>query len=59
MENTSKVSFNQLEFAKIFGFNLLTLQQWEQARRRPHGTSLVLLKVVDYTADVVRKTLHH
>lgn len=54
-----KYKLTQLEFAQTFGFSLLTLQQWEQRRRRPHGAALVLLKVVDYAPDVVNKALHH
>ena len=54
-----KYKLTQLEFARTFGFSLRTLQQWEQKRRRPHGASLVLLKVIDYAPKVVNKALHH
>ncbi|EKD65483.1 MAG: hypothetical protein ACD_50C00077G0004 [uncultured bacterium] len=54
-----KYHLTQLEFSQRFGFSLRTLQQWEQRRRRPHGSALVLLKVVDYAPDVVNKALHH
>lgn len=52
-----KYKLTQLEFSKKFGFSLRTLQQWEQRRRRPHGSALVLLKVVDYAPEVVNKAL--
>lgn len=54
-----KYHLTQIEFAQTFGFNLRTLQQWEQKRRRPHGSALVLLKVVNYAPDIVHKALHH
>jgi len=54
-----KYKLTQLEFSKLFGFSLRTLQQWEQRRRSPHGAALVLLKVIDYAPDIVNKALHH
>lgn len=54
-----KYHLTQLEFARTFGFNIRTLQQWEQGRRRTHGSALVLLKVVDYAPDIVHKALHY
>ena len=54
-----KYHLTQMEFSKTFGFSLRTLQQWEQGRRRPHGSARVLLKVIDYAPEVVSEALHH
>ena len=54
-----KYQLTQREFSQKFGFSLRTLQQWEQGRRKPHGSALILLKVVDYAPDVIDKALHH
>ncbi|MEI8295676.1 MAG: type II toxin-antitoxin system MqsA family antitoxin [Alphaproteobacteria bacterium] len=53
-----KQHLTQAEFSRIFGFSLRTLQQWEQGRRKPHGSAKVLLKVIDYAPDVVDRALH-
>lgn len=50
---------SQVEFSKLFGVSLRTLQQWEQGRRQPHGSARILLKVIDYAPDIVDKALHH
>lgn len=55
----AKYKLTQREFAQTFGFSLRTLQQWEQKRRRPHGSALVLLQVIDYAPEVVYKALRH
>lgn len=52
-----KYHLTQLEFSKLFGFSLRTLQQWEQGRRKPHGSARVLLKVIEYAPDVVNEAL--
>jgi len=52
-----KYHLTQLEFSELFGFSLRTLQQWEQGRRKPHGSARVLLKVIEYAPDVVHKVL--
>lgn len=54
-----KYHLTQIEFSRLFGFSLRTLQQWEQGRRRPQGSAKVLLKVIDYAPDVVNEALHH
>ncbi len=54
-----KNNMTQEQFSREFGFQLRTLQQWEQKRRRPSGASRVLLKVINYAPDVVQKALHH
>lgn len=53
-----KYHLTQMEFSKLFGFSLRTLQQWEQGRRKPQGSARVLLKVIDYAPDVVNKALN-
>jgi putative transcriptional regulator len=54
-----KYHLTQIEFSKLFGFSLRTLQQWEQGRRKPHGSARILLKVIDYAPNVVNEALHH
>jgi putative transcriptional regulator len=52
-----KYHLTQLEFSKRFGFSLRTLQQWEQGRRKPHGSARILLKVIEYAPEVVNEAL--
>lgn len=52
-----KLELSQLEFACRFGFNLGTLRNWEQGRRRPDGPARVLLMVIAYDPDAVMHAL--
>lgn len=36
---------SQVEFARMIGVSVATLQNWEQGRRRPEGPARALLKV--------------
>ena len=49
---------SQAKFAALLGISVRTLQNWEQGRRRPHGTARVLLRVAarhpQAVLDVVR-----
>jgi putative transcriptional regulator len=53
-----KYHLTQVEFSKLFGFSLRTLQQWEQGRRRPQGAARVFLKVIDSDPEAVTRALH-
>jgi putative transcriptional regulator len=52
-----RLQLSQKKFARRFGFNLTTLQQWEQGLRRPAGPSRVLLMVIAHAPDVVDQAI--
>ena len=52
-----KVGLTQEEFAARFGISLGTLRHWERGDRRPHGTALVLLQVIDKKPRAVLEAL--
>ena len=41
----ARLNLNQIEFARLLGISVDTLQNWEQGRRKPTGAARVLLKV--------------
>ena len=43
----------QPEFAALYGLELDTLQNWEQGRNTPDRPTMVLLKVIEASPDVV------
>ena len=43
----------QPEFASLYGLELDTLQNWEQGRNTPDRSTMVLLKVIENSPDVV------
>jgi putative transcriptional regulator len=52
-----KLGMSQRQFAASFGFELDTVQNWEQGRRRPEGAARAFLKVIDREPDAVRRAL--
>ena len=54
----AKLNMSQGDFAKTFGINIKSLQNWEQERKHPSGASLVLLKVIDKNPNAVIQALH-
>lgn len=52
-----KLDLSQVEFAKILGVSVRTLQDWEQGRRQPSGAAKALLKVSVAAPGTVRKAL--
>ncbi len=40
-------TLSQAQFAKLLGVSVKTLQNWEQARRRPTGAAAGLLRIVE------------
>ena len=48
---------SQAGFAKRFGLNLRTLQDWEQGRREPDQVARLYLKVVAHAPDAVKAAL--
>ena len=53
----AQMGMSQAEFASAFGFNLKTLQDWEQGRSAPRGAAMQFLKVIRSAPDVVRNAL--
>lgn len=52
-----ELAMSQKEFALYFGFNIRTLQDWEQGRRNPSGVARNFLILLKREPDMVRKTL--
>jgi len=52
-----RVGLSQAEFAMRFGFELDTIQNWEQGRNTPDAQTQVLLKVIERRPDVVDEAL--
>ena len=48
---------SQLEFAKTFCINPRTLQDWEQGRRKPDGTTRAYLSVIAHNRKAVERAL--
>jgi putative transcriptional regulator len=42
-----------VEFARMIGVSISTLQEWEQGRRRPEGPARALLKIAAENPDLV------
>jgi putative transcriptional regulator len=49
---------SQIEFARMIGISVDTLQNWEQGRRRPEGPAMALLKVAEVSPETVMKALY-
>ena len=48
-----KLELSQSQFSTLLGISVGTLRGWEQGRRKPHGPSQVLLKIVEEHPEVV------
>jgi putative transcriptional regulator len=46
-----KSGLSQSKFAQKHGIKCATLQQWEQGRRKPSGTSMQLLEMIKAEYD--------
>jgi putative transcriptional regulator len=53
----ARLKLTQEEFAARFGIQLGTLRHWERGDRRPRGTALVLLHVIDRAPRAVLRAL--
>ncbi len=49
----AKLNLSQSQFAKRFGFNLKTLQDFEQGRSTPGGSTRILLSVIEHMPSAV------
>lgn len=45
---------SQARFAERFGFDLASIRNWEQGRRRPEGPARVLLMVIKHNPQAVQ-----
>lgn len=48
---------SQAEFAKAYGIDLRTLQDWEQGRTVPAGPARTLLRVIEANPKAVREAV--
>ncbi len=48
---------SQVQFARLLGVSLRTLQEWEQGRRQPSGAAKTLLRVAEMHPEVLREVL--
>lgn len=53
----SKLSLSQSQFAKRFGLNVRTVQDWEQGRKVPDQPARILLRVIEKSPGTVVKAL--
>lgn len=50
-----KLGMSQRRFAEAYGFNIRTLQEWEQGRSVPSGASRNFLVVLDREPEAVER----
>lgn len=53
----TNLHMTQEDFSQCFGFNLKTLRDWEQHRRKPSGAAKNLLKVIEVDPNAVQRAL--
>lgn len=52
------LGLSQTDFAALFGFNVRSLQDWEQGRRRPEIPIRAYLAVIQRDPEAVIRALH-
>lgn len=52
-----RLGMSQQRFAWQYGFNARALQEWEQGRRKPNRTALILLAVIAHEPEAVQRAL--
>lgn len=56
-EIRARSGLSQAEFAKRYGFNVRTLQDWESSGAQPPSPVRAYLTVIDYFPEMVAKAL--
>jgi putative transcriptional regulator len=51
------LGLSQVQFARQFGFEPRTIQNWEHERRRPTGMARAYLRVIQKAPEAVRRCL--
>lgn len=51
-----KTGLSQVEFAKKLKISFKTLQNWEQGRRKPTGTAIVLMNLINKDPNILNLT---
>lgn len=51
----NSLELSQAEFAERFNFQLTAVQNWEQGRRFPNPSAVMLLKVIENAPDLVAR----
>ncbi|MCD6534472.1 MAG: helix-turn-helix domain-containing protein [Deltaproteobacteria bacterium] len=52
-----EIGHTQVEFAKLLGVSLRTLQEWEQGRRQPSGAAKSLIAIAIKRPDILKEVL--
>lgn len=52
-----RLGLSQRAFADLLGFDVRTLQNWEQGRNRPDAAALNLMRVFEQAPDVVERAI--
>lgn len=50
-----RLNLSQDKFAARFGLSVATVRDWEQKRRRPDRTAMILLRVIDQAPETVER----
>ncbi len=50
-----KSGLSQIEYAKLLGVSVRTLQEWEQGRRKPSGAAKKLIEIAERHPDVLKE----
>jgi putative transcriptional regulator len=53
----ARTGLSQSQFARMFGFNIDTFQQYEQGRRVPSGPASTLLRIIAMEPEAVLRAL--
>lgn len=48
-----KTGLSQIQFANCLHISYKTLQNWEQGRRKPTGTAIVLMNLINKNPDLI------
>ena len=51
----TKSGLSQVEFAKLLGVSVRTLQEWEQGRRQPSGAAKTLIGIAERRPEVLKE----